>query len=576
MKYLIFCFLIVYCIFGYNQTDIHTLIIVEKQHDKVMQNIERSQKHSNLNESYSFLQSLETYFHTQGYYAASYDSIIISDTLVKAFFNPGFEIIVAQIRNGNIEPRFADKLKPEFRQFSGNTYTQLEIGKLLTEILSLYENNGYPFASVRIDSLEFQNNQISGVVMVNPRSLVIWDTIINEGGFTVDEKVFYAIIGFSPGDPYNEQLLRELDERLKRHRFLRMSSAPRVQFTNEGAVLLLKIDKKPANTFDGIMGFMPDYQNNGKLAFTGEILLGLSNSLSLAEQFQIRWKQTDKLSQEMRISAQVPYLVYVPFGVEWSFLLQRKDTTYLTVNNTVLLHYNFLRSKISVYVQQKNSSLLSNEQYASISKLPPVIDMKISSLGIIVESSILDNPLQPRHGWYGISNLQAGKKIIEKNSGINPDLYNALPEQDFRLQLELETGYFVPLFKHSCFLLSQYAGVIHAENLFVNELFRLGGLRHMRGFDELFFYASLFSVQTFEYRRLLGENSRFSIFADWGYVEQETVDEFLIFRPFGIGSGIVLETDAGQFTLYYATGKQTGNSFDLKSSKIHFGYLILF
>ena len=45
------------------------------------------------------------------------------------------------------------------------------------------------------------------------------------------------------------------------------------------------------------------------------------------------------------------------------------------------------------------------------------------------------------------------------------------------------------------------------ETMFQNELFRIGGLKTLRGFDEESIFASVYSIFTLEYRFILEQNS---------------------------------------------------------------------
>jgi outer membrane protein insertion porin family len=42
------------------------------------------------------------------------------------------------------------------------------------------------------------------------------------------------------------------------------------------------------------------------------------------------------------------------------------------------------------------------------------------------------------------------------------------------------------------------------------------------------------------------------------------------------GVGLNIDTKTGIFTLIYALGKQNNNNFDLRTSKIHVGFNVLF
>ncbi|MBK8568141.1 MAG: BamA/TamA family outer membrane protein [Saprospiraceae bacterium] len=86
------------------------------------------------------------------------------------------------------------------------------------------------------------------------------------------------------------------------------------------------------------------------------------------------------------------------------------------------------------------------------------------------------------------------------------------------------------------------------EKVYQNEQFRIGGNRLLRGFDEESVFATLFAVFTLEYRLLIGQNSYFYTFGDYGYVEDKRIGQPSRYdNPLGFGGGLTFETSAGVF-----------------------------
>jgi hemolysin activation/secretion protein len=126
-------------------------------------------------------------------------------------------------------------------------------------------------------------------------------------------------------------------------------------------------------------------------------------------------------------------------------------------------------------------------------------------------------------------------------------------------------------------ILTAYHGSVFIGNeIFQNELFRLGGFQLLRGFDEQSIYASQYHVGTLEYHYLLSQNSFFYLFIDGSYVQNEIAIPVLNDFPYGIGAGVNFETKAGIFALSYAVGAQQNNPIEFRAAKIHFGYVNYF
>jgi hemolysin activation/secretion protein len=113
------------------------------------------------------------------------------------------------------------------------------------------------------------------------------------------------------------------------------------------------------------------------------------------------------------------------------------------------------------------------------------------------------------------------------------------------------------------------------ENLFLNDLFRLGGLKSIRGFNENFFYARSYVYINIEQRLFFDQSSFLMIFVDGGTLENpyfaKTID-----YPVSFGAGLNLETGSGIFRFIYGVGKSNLQPLEFSYSRIHFGYLARF
>lgn len=119
-------------------------------------------------------------------------------------------------------------------------------------------------------------------------------------------------------------------------------------------------------------------------------------------------------------------------------------------------------------------------------------------------------------------------------------------------------------------------GYISGSNIFRNELFQVGGYRLLRGFDEQSQFLSQYGIGTLEYRYLAGENSYFNIFTDGGWGKNAGRGANISYTYLSAGLGIAFETKAGLFNLAWAIGKRNDTHFNLRQSKIHFGFVNYF
>jgi hemolysin activation/secretion protein len=115
-----------------------------------------------------------------------------------------------------------------------------------------------------------------------------------------------------------------------------------------------------------------------------------------------------------------------------------------------------------------------------------------------------------------------------------------------------------------------------SDSLYENEVYRIGGLRTIRGINEESIFATSWSVATFEYRWLLEENSAIYVFVDQAWYEYKSAQGYVRDIPVNAGAGFNFETKAGIFTFNYALGRQFDNPVLVRNGKVSFGFRSIF
>jgi hemolysin activation/secretion protein len=106
--------------------------------------------------------------------------------------------------------------------------------------------------------------------------------------------------------------------------------------------------------------------------------------------------------------------------------------------------------------------------------------------------------------------------------------------------------------------------------------FKLVGYKLLRGFNEESIYTTQYAVGSGEFRYLVGLNAYLFSFVDYGWARNDTYETLYSNTYLGTGFGLALETKAGMLNLSFAVGKTGDESFNLKQSKIHFGFVSIF
>ncbi|MDF2453387.1 MAG: hypothetical protein K0S26_2891 [Bacteroidota bacterium] len=512
----------------------------------------------------------------EGYITANIDSIVPDSLNYKAYVSAGEKYKWVDLRYSKKDQGVISKIGYNERFFSNRAFRFNELSKFMEKVIVYYENNGYPFVSARLDSLEFNANNVRAKLRIDKNLFIKLDSVVTEGSGKVSQKFLLRYLGIKNGMPYNAEVFRGASKKIRQLPFLTEKKPPVIQLTDKQNKLFLFLEKKNASQFDGIVGILPN--DIGKTVFTGDLKIRLVNNiLKSGETFDINWRRLQTQTQDLRASVIYPYIGGLPVGADYNIKIYKKDSTFLDVNNGLGLNYYFSGlNYIKVFYKQRNANLLSTAGLENITVLPEYADVitKAYGLGFFLEN--LDYRFNPRKGIGFNAQGSVGNRQIRKNPKINDVAYSTIALKSSQYQVEgAMVGYLNPVKNHVLKLSAQF-GSVFGNTIYKNELFRIGGLRTLRGFDEESIYASTYVIPTLEYRFLFEQNSNLFVFGEGALYENGNVAGYTKDNPMSVGAGINFETKAGIFNLSYAIGKQFNTGFDLRSGKIHAGLTALF
>lgn len=515
----------------------------------------------------------------RGYLAASIDSIKGNKDTIQVFLVPGEKYQWRKLKNGNLDEGMLSEAGFREKLYDEVPLKPDAISKLNKKILGYCENHGYPFANLRYENFTFEKNLVAAEVFLNKDKLITIDSVLLKGKSKLSATYLYSYLSVEPGDIYNESIIRKISNRLKELPMVLEVRPFNVAFTDENARLILYLDDKKASQVDGIIGILPDNNKSGKVQVTGDLRIRLLSSFGQGELLDLNWKQPQAKTQDLKIKINYPFIFSTPFGIDLNLGIYKKDTSYLEVVlgggvQFLLKGGNYLK----VFVNDKKSTLLSTAAFEYSTVLPSFADIRVTSYGIGYKSMKLDYRLNPRKGYNLEFNVMAGNKKITKNIKLNQELYDSLKLKSVQYNGEIIFDYYIPFFARSVINLGVSGGGLSGESgvTFDNELFRIGGLKTLRGFDEESITASLYAIGKIEFRYLLEQNSNLFLFYNSSWYERYTQSDYISDQPSGFGAGINFETKLGIFSFSYALGKEFNNAVRIKAAKIHFGLVNYF
>jgi len=508
-----------------------------------------------------------------GYLASRIDSVISDSVKVSAYISVGKKYLHVGLRKGNLDKYLINQLNFKEKTFSGKPFKYDNLVKMSEKLLVYCENNGYPFAEFRFDSITVSDEKIDAAIDFQRNNKIVIDSIIVKGTSKAAKGFLYSYLSIKPGNLYNESLIRKVDQKLRELTFISEIKPMEVMFTEKNAKLFLYVDKKKASSFYGVIGVLPNNQSSGKLLINGELKLTLLNSFGRGELIDLNWRSISKSTQDLKLSLAYPFLFSTPFGITYKFILYKQDTSYLTLNHDIGIQYYFSGNNyLKIFADIYKSDLLSTSGLEAITVLPDYADVSANLFGLEFLKETYDYRINPRKGHLIHFSAAAGMKKIRKNSSINNALYDSIKLNSTQFRFMINGKLFIPLFRKMTILLSTQNAYILNNTIFENELYRLGGLNSLRGFDEESIKASYYNLLLFEYRYLFERNSFFGVFANVAYYEKRTPNVFVHDVPYGFGAGVSFDTKIGIFSIYYALGSQFGQAITFRQSKIHFGF----
>ena len=440
------------------------------------------------------LKSLISELQSEGYLAASIDHVKIDSNKIEASVTLGNIYYWSVLDVSQLEGNLIKELDLDFE---GNKQVNLnELNKLKSDIVLFYENSGYPFVQVQLNPFEISDSTFNASMQVKKGDFYTMDSLIIKGEAKISTNYIKKTLQFNPGEPFNQEKIDQVSKKINELSFLSEIKPAEIEFREKNIDLYLYLKKQKANTFQGIIGFLQD-QNSDKLLITGELNLNLVNSLRKGDELFMNWEKLESSTQKLNISFAYPYFLKTNLGFDTDFSLYKKDSTYLTLNAGIGLRL-FLNytDYIKAYYRYKSSTRIGDKQ--NFSQNLSLADIKSNIFGASYHFNHLDYKLNPSKGIKVNMFAGAGFKDTDYNNTLTDSL-NLKPDNSL---LEVEAGLdldvFWPIYKNFVFhfgnntrYLDQFTDSEEKTVFFENELYRFGGAKSLRGFDENIFYASI-------------------------------------------------------------------------------------
>lgn len=494
----------------------------------------------------NYVQNLVYDFVGQGYYFAGLDSAVKSAIGTEIYLHKG-EKFEEQVTNS------------KGRNLIKNT----------SKRIMYLGDNGYPFASIKMDSIGLDSGHLTGALVEDKGPLIRNDSCFFFNEVKTSHQFIYQLLDHVPGEVFSESNYRSISQKIDRSSFLSFGRPADISFQDEKARLYLDIQESEAGSFQGVLGLQQT--TLGKSEVVGSFDLVVQNLFKSGKEFEIQWERFRENSQELSISYSHPFVFGSRITPSFTFDLLKQDTTFLQRNSGVGLSI-YISPKTALYFQyakRAGTLLTTNDQLLINSDLA---DFEINLYQLKLKRGTFRDLRKLTAGLAWEATVGLGAKTIERNLSLADSFYDTLSLETDIFHFDFRSVINFRVAKRQLISQQLALGIFQNDELLNNERFRLGGLTSLRGFDEKSIFADQYLLSRTEFRSFFEKGSFLFVFYDQLLFRNDSFSD----APLGSGLGFSLATLSGQFSFALAIGKSKTQKVDLSRMKAHFGYITRF
>lgn len=532
-----------------------------------------------------------------GYMSASLDSLVYGESGAQGVIYIGRRYVWGRLDSGSTDAALLQRMGWPREIAWGKAFDWSIWSDWSRRCLDRLENSGYPFAQVGLSAVRIEGDTVQALLRLEPGLLYRIDSIRVYGGLRIASDFLHRYLSIALREPYSKAKLSNVDALLRALPYAELEKPSDLSWLATGSVLNVYLKPRRSSQLNALIGFLPDntQTTTRKMLITGEANVLLRNAFGRGETIGFNWQQLQVRSPRLSLLYRHPYVFRTNLGLDFSFDMFRKDSSFLNVQGQLGVQYLSGKGETGRLFMQWAQSVVSTgglnpAQIIQQRRLPVISDLSNVNLGLEYAWDRTDYRFNPRRGWEARIQAAGGSKRIRPNSEIlllkdpaDPGfdfarLYDTVQLNTYLIRLRMQGARYLPMRRgRSTLKLGGQAGYVQSASIFRNEQFQLGGFRTLRGFDEESQYLTAFFLGTAECRFLAGPNSYFYVFSDGGWGESRVSGQStLSYGYLGAGLGLNVETKAGLINLAWALGKRSDAVWNLRQSKIHVGWVNYF
>ncbi len=495
------------------------------------------------------LNRVQKHLKMNGYFLSRIDSILQEGEKYIAYLNLDKKVDSVFLKYNGINKQILQKYN-----FKKN-YIKIPINQLeeiLNEITTFQELKGNAFSKIKLKKLRISNNILYAEINLISFKKRTIDKIIFKGYENFPKSFIKNYLNVNSKTTFNKKKLIEISKFSKGLDFVSETKSPETLFTKDSTFIYVYLKKIKGSSFDGLINFTS--QENGKLQFKGYLDLKLKNTLNKGEQLNLLWNNFGNEKQEFSISVQTPYIFNSKLTPEFTFSIYKQDSTFLNTNLNANLKYQ-IKDNTNLFAtfnsedSQNNTEAISNN----------ISTYKNYFIGFGYEYKITKNDVFKNDTFFLNINPSFGKRKTINNAS-----------QQIKISTTLT--YLLALNRKNNIYFRNKTGLLNSTNYFENELFRIGGNKSIRGFNEQSIFVKNYLLQNIEFRYQTSKSSYLYTITDLALISTTVSKEKL----YSFGLGYLFNTNNSQVNISTAVGTNTKNTIDFKNTQFFVNWVNFF
>lgn len=510
-----------------------------------------------------------------GFYAARLDSVVVDTSAsppeARVYVRSGARVVLGTVRITGADSLRADRIRSALALRTGRPLAASDVRAGTDAVLSLYEDEGFPLAQIRIDSLWIDRDATPpelGLHMNVDEGPALWlERVVLPPGSRTSPRFVARIAGLRLGGPLRRYDPARIRTALEQTGLFSSVGAPELRTGDDGGTtLFVPLQDVAPGTFDVVLGYLPGSDGGGEIVGNGR--LALRNLLGSGRRLNLALDRRPGQASLLHVRAVDPFVAGRPIRAEAAFTGEQRDSTFserqyrlaVGLQPSPAWSLSVTGTREVTRPGQGGALIVRGEQ-----QIPRA---SAFFYGLSAHAERLDDRRNPRRGVRAEAVVEQGRKRRSLRRVVDQDTLR----QRETLRQERITGsvrVFLPTFERQTVALGADAHMLRSDAYDASDLFRIGGAESLRGYDEDRYLGRIALRGLAEYRVQLDRVSYAFAFADLGYVDTPETAELDARRRVlpGYGVGLQFGTPLGIASLSYAL--QPGDS--PARGRIHLG-----